>query len=209
MGLSWFLGQLAVAQTAREYQKMQTFEQQWTQFRYDLFPELYQISNNVRLLDSLITLKTTQKLDSFVQKNKAQIIDYQRIKLKSYTAYRVDFEAYQPDSVLSLSKIQEFNAEISQSMGQDYAQLLKFKSISPPEIIYLYFSLLIARRLTANEMANFYMRNSIASPLIISQLIEKDRWKVWFDTYQFLFEFEYDISQMACRPKQVWQRKKL
>ncbi|MCU0443672.1 MAG: hypothetical protein MUE85_02055 [Microscillaceae bacterium] len=196
------------AQTPAELFEIHIFEQQWTQFKYDLFPDLYQISDYAHLLDTLQNLAIIQKLDDFIQKNKSQIIDYQRIKLKTYTNFKVDFGAYQPDTILTSSELEVLHTGISQGRGREYENLLKFKHISPAEMVYFYFNVLMGRRLTASEMANFYLRNSIANPLFLSQSMGNDKWKIWFDAYQFLVEFEYDIAQMHCRPLQVWVRKK-
>jgi hypothetical protein len=57
------------------------------------------------------------------------------------------------------------------------------------------------------EMGTQSMKDVIASPRIKCTEIEKLKWKIWFDNYSHLFEFDYEIDKNEMKMVGVYRRK--
>lgn len=187
------------------------FEKKLNEFRYSLYADFEDIDEFSKLIDnSSGNHSLLIKMEDFVLENQNEIESYQTYKLTEYKDNTIDFIQYQQDTVffnpenskLWLEGINEYN-----SINKMYGKSLgKFLTLNPLNYAVMIKNIYLSRTLSAHEMGKRNMKDAIAFPKIKTVAKKDNQWKIWFDHYSYLYEFDYDMKSNTMKIAGVYIR---
>jgi len=213
ISLGLFLCILNHPTQAQSEKKHLKFEKKLNEFRYSLYADFETVDELSKLIEkSSGSHPLLKKMEDFVLENEEEIANYQRYKLSEYKDKIIDFNQYERDTTFFNSEsiklwsdaLDEYN-----SINKLYGKSLgKFLTLNPINYTYMIKNIYLARTLSAMEMGTRSMKDAIAFPKIKTTLMKENHWKIWFDHYTYLYEFDYDMNQNTMKIVGVYYRQK-
>ncbi len=180
------------------------FEKELNLFRFNLNRLLEKYDDDKILQQEFYEDDTIVLLiDSFLVKNKFKIRNYKENILKKHENYSnvlFDVEKYKKVNVEKTSTINKvFKRNIS---------TYKLLFINPLTETELYKTLYLSRIQGYKEFEIYQMKKGITSSLIQTQKIDKNRWEIIDNSYDFIYKFIYDLEKEEIIHSEVLERKK-
>ncbi len=191
--------------------KHQKFEKKLNEFRYSLYADLENVKDLNKLLDeSANSDQILGKIKGFIKENEQKIYDYQQYSLSKYKDEVIEFDNFKKDTVF-FGK----DGEITEPEIVSYSQMIaiygksigRLITLNPINHAIVIKNIYLSRTSSAMEMGTQSMKDAIASSKIKCTLTDKQKWKIWFDNYSHLYEFEYDLSKNEMKLTGVFCRK--
>ncbi len=181
------------------------FEDRLQAFRFSLNEvlETYDdriITNlNFNSNDSVILM-----IDEFVSENKQEIKKYRESILKEYankSDVLFDIEKYEQ---VDLKDLNEFLSDSDFSASVPLYQLM---SINPLQEVETYRNMYFSRQKQVSDIVLFNAKRSIASSLIKTQKVGKNKWEIIENSYSIIGKYTYDLNKGSITHFEIFERK--
>lgn len=170
--------------------------QDWRDFRYGFHVQLKDHNPLGHFNLPWPPPPTLMKRFAEFQSQRAQDIAlYRYCQLRSMEGPAPNLEHYQ--TVLSQAQNREHMA--------DYDQLHTLY-LHPLEIVEFRHNLTLARLLQAEELVQYQMRRAIGQARYRSQRLNAERWRIWMDSYDYIFALDYEIKTAQSQFHGLWRR---
>ena len=191
--------------------KHQKFEKKLSEFRYSLYADLENTERMDKIFDKNdLSHPLIKKLKQFINENEKEIRAYQVYKLSKHNDEIINFEQFTKDSAFfsedGIANRGRFDA-YEQMMGIYGKSFGKFISLNPFYIASLIKNIYMADALSASEMGAYSMKDAIAAPKIKCTQKSDQTWKIWFDHYSYLYEFEFELYSGKMKLVGVYTRR--
>ena len=183
--------------------RFSSFETELIKFRHSLFKDLEEIDadelNNVKFLSEG---HVKDKIDEFVKEHEKDLVDYHIQVLEKYSVFTVDTTGYVRDSTMN-----EYRDELNNLDELTMKEYFNYLKMNPLEFIYSFVSIYLSRQFSMDTYASYALKSRIAYPLIATENKDKKAWNVFYDNYNFIFCFTYNVEDMSYKLSNIYRRK--
>lgn len=180
------------------------FEKKLQIFRFSLNQVLEKYDyEKLKYFDLKKTDIIVLKVDSFIENNKTEI--------KNYKKYILQKNKNNPDIILNLQKykkldVNDINNQLSEII-QENIPLYRLIYLNPLEEIKIYQNIYFSRYKDIKEFPLYKLKNNITSSLIKTNKIDKNKWEIIENSYDFISKYIYDLEKGTIVKFELFERK--
>ncbi len=143
-------------------------------------------------------------IDAFVSENKQEIKKYRESILKEYankSDVLFDIEKYEQ---ADLKNLNEFLSDYDFSASVPLYQLM---SINPLQAVETYRNMYLSRQKQVSDIVLFNAKRNIASSLIKTQKVGKNKWEIIENSYSIIGKYTYNLNKGSITHFEIFERK--
>ncbi|PIE50698.1 MAG: hypothetical protein CSA38_01650 [Flavobacteriales bacterium] len=180
------------------------FERKLNKVRFSLNKVLEQYND-----EKIIRMDYTEndsiilKINTFISENEKEIKKYRQYILKKYTSNSdvlFDIKKYNKVNLGKLKELKAFNIK-------NKIPLYRLLSINPFQEIEVYKDIFFTQKKSTQELAIQNVKYFITKSLIQTKKINKNRWQIIENTYDFIWKYTYDLEKGRITDFEVFERK--